>query len=105
MITVKDLLKTKGHSVYSTSPDATVYEALKLMADKGIGALVVLEDEKLVGIISERDYARKVILKGVDCNQEPIRVYGFVDDPDRKVFQMLYQPGRDRRNLHDIDDG
>jgi CBS domain-containing protein len=64
MITVKDLLKTKGHSVYSTSPDATVYDALKLMSDKGIGALVVLEDEKLVGIISERDYARKVILKG-----------------------------------------
>ena len=64
METVTDLLKTKGHLVYSISADATVYEALKLMADKEIGALVVFEDEKLVGLISERDYARKVILKG-----------------------------------------
>ena len=64
MLTVKDLLKNKGHFVYSISPDTTVYKALKLMADKEIGALVVLDDEKLVGIISERDYARKVILKG-----------------------------------------
>ena len=60
---VKKLLKSKGNAVYSTSPDATVYDALKLMADKEIGALVVLEEGKMVGIISERDYARKVILK------------------------------------------
>ena len=59
---VKDLLNSKGHHVYSVSPDETVYEALKIMADKEIGALVVLEKEKLVGILSERDYARKVIL-------------------------------------------
>jgi signal transduction histidine kinase/CBS domain-containing protein len=64
MITVKELLKNKGHQVYSTSPDAAVYEALKLMAEKSVGALVVLEDEALVGVISERDYARKVILEG-----------------------------------------
>ena len=64
MVTVEDLLKSKGRQVYSTSPDATVYEALSLMAEKAVGALVVLEDEKLVGIISERDYARKIILRG-----------------------------------------
>jgi len=64
MVTVKDLLDSKGRIVYSIPPDATVYEGLKLMAVKGIGALVVLEDEKLVGIISERDYARKIILEG-----------------------------------------
>jgi len=64
METVKDLLKIKGPLVHSISTDATVFEALKLMADKEIGALVVFEDEKLVGIISERDYARKIILKG-----------------------------------------
>ncbi len=61
---VKKLLKSKGHEVYSTSPDTTVYDALKVMAEKEIGALVVLEEEKMVGILSERDYARKVILKG-----------------------------------------
>lgn len=64
MVTISDLLKSKGNNVYSISVDATVYEALTLMADKQIGALVVFEAEKLVGIISERDYARKVILKG-----------------------------------------
>ena len=64
MVTVKDLLETKGNLVYSISAEATVFEALKSMADKGIGALMVLEDEKPVGIISERDYARKIILEG-----------------------------------------
>jgi signal transduction histidine kinase/CBS domain-containing protein len=64
MVTVEDLLKSKGRQVYSTTPDATVYEALRRMAEKSVGALVVLENDKLVGIISERDYARKIILKG-----------------------------------------
>ena len=73
MNTVRDLLKAKGYEVYSISPDATVYDALKLMSDKEVGALVVLEDEKLVGIISERDYARKVILKGKFSKDIPVR--------------------------------
>ena len=64
MKTVKQLLDAKGHNVWIIPPDASVYEALKLMADKDVGALLVLEAGKLVGIISERDYARKVILKG-----------------------------------------
>ncbi len=61
---VKKLLDKKGHDVYSVSPDATVYDALKIMAKKEIGALIVVEKDKMVGIMSERDYARKVILKG-----------------------------------------
>jgi CBS domain-containing protein len=61
---VRDILARKGNDVWSISPSASVYEAMKLMADKGIGALLVMEGEKLVGIISERDYARKVILQG-----------------------------------------
>ena len=61
---VKDLLDDKGHDTWTIGPDDTVLEALKLMADKGIGALVVTEKDKVVGIFSERDYARKVILKG-----------------------------------------
>lgn len=70
---IKKLLDEKGHEVYSTSPDATVYDALKLMAEKEIGALVVLEKEKLVGILSERDYARKVILKGKKSKRSQVR--------------------------------
>ena len=60
---VKQLLDSIGRDVDTVSPDETVYDALALMAKKEIGALVVLEKKKMVGIISERDYARKVILK------------------------------------------
>ncbi|MES2918699.1 MAG: CBS domain-containing protein [Pseudomonadota bacterium] len=63
MKTAADILKAKAHSqVYSVWPSATVLEAITLMAEKGVGALVVMEGERLVGIISERDYARKVVL-------------------------------------------
>jgi CBS domain-containing protein len=62
--TVGSLLQHKGRHVWSVSPDESVLEAISLMADKSIGALVVIADEKLVGIISERDYARKVVLQG-----------------------------------------
>ena len=61
---VSMILKQKGTQVWSIAPDATVYEALQLMANKGIGALLVMKDGKAVGVLSERDYARKVILKG-----------------------------------------
>ena len=64
MTTIRQLLLLKGDDIWSITPDATVMEALKLMADKDIGALLVMENDKLVGIISERDYARKVILFG-----------------------------------------
>ena len=61
---VKDILAVKGQDVWSIEPDASVYDAMKLMAEKEIGALMVMEGTKLVGLISERDYARKVILQG-----------------------------------------
>ena len=64
MKTVKDLLDYKGHEVLSLAPADTVYRAIEVMAEKSVGALVVLEGHRLVGILSERDYARKVILKG-----------------------------------------
>lgn len=64
MITVKNLLKDKGKDIWTVSPDTPVFYALELMASKDIGAIVVIQDGKLVGILSERDYARKVILKG-----------------------------------------
>lgn len=63
MRTIREILKLKGNQVYSVSPNTTVYDALKIMADKNIGAVLVLEENKLFGIMSERDYARKVVLK------------------------------------------
>jgi CBS domain-containing protein len=61
--TIAQLLDQKGRHIWSIGPDASVYEGIQLMADKGVGALVVMEEGRLVGIISERDYARKVVLK------------------------------------------
>ena len=64
MKTVACILRMKGHEVWTISPNATVYEALQLMAEKDVGALPVVDGHTLVGMISERDYARKVILSG-----------------------------------------
>lgn len=61
---VKHILEKKGNQVYSIYPDQTVFEALKLMSEKKVGALLVMESDNVLGIMSERDYARKVILQG-----------------------------------------
>jgi CBS domain-containing protein len=65
-------LERKGHDVWSIAPDATVYEAIRRMAEQGVGALVVLDGRKLAGIISERDYARKVILLDRSSKDTPV---------------------------------
>lgn len=70
---VKQILSEKGHEVWSTSPNATVFDALKYMSEKRVGALVVLEDLKVVGVFSERDYARKVILAGKSSKELPVK--------------------------------
>lgn len=64
MKTVKHILESKSPAIHAIAPDASVLDAIALMAEKGIGALVVMEGERLTGIVSERDYARKVILLG-----------------------------------------
>ena len=64
MKTIRQAMKEKDSEIWWTTPDTHVYTALGLMADKGVGALIVLDKEKIVGIFSERDYARKVILMG-----------------------------------------
>src|SRR4026208_1579162 len=67
--TLRPILARKGHHVWSVTPDTTVYEAIELMAEKGIGALVVVDDSTPIGILSERDYARKVALQGKSSRQ------------------------------------
>lgn len=73
MKTVDQVLGEKGREVFSIGPDASVYEALKLMADREIGALLVMERKNPVGLVSERDYARKVILKGHSSKELKVR--------------------------------
>jgi CBS domain-containing protein len=70
---VADILASKGSNVYSVTENITVYEALKVMGEKNVGALLVMEDDKLKGIISERDYARKIILKGKSSNETLVK--------------------------------
>src|SRR5947209_8252481 len=70
--TVSALLTEKDRAIWSIGPDATVYEALKIMAERGIGALLVIDGDTFVGVISERDYARKIILKGRSSQQTKV---------------------------------
>ena len=69
---VKELLKEKGHEVWSVPPDTTVLDAIELMRDKNIGALLVMDKDHLLGIVTERDYARKVILEGKYSRDIPV---------------------------------
>ncbi len=64
MKTARELLDNKGHDIWSISPERSVYEAIEMMAAREVGALMVMEGDRVVGVISERDYARKVIIKG-----------------------------------------
>lgn len=73
MTTVRELLQSKGKDIWSISPQASVYAALEIMADKNVGALMVIEEGQLVGIFSERDYARKGILHGRASKDTPVR--------------------------------
>jgi CBS domain-containing protein len=87
------LLKQKGGGVFSVTPEATVYQAIELMADKGIGALLVLEGGRLAGVISERDYARKVVLKGKTSKETRVReimtAHVFTVTPEQSVDDCM----------------
>lgn len=73
MNTVKDILQSKGSSVWSVAPETKVFDALKLMAEKNIGAVLVMDNERIDGILSERDYARKVALEGKSSKELPVK--------------------------------
>jgi CBS domain-containing protein len=71
--TISEILSNKGARVWAIAPEATVFEAIEMMADKNVGALLVMEKGRLVGIISERDYTRKVALRGKSSKQTAVR--------------------------------
>jgi CBS domain-containing protein len=109
-MTVHDILKRKGTDVYSVHPNETVYDAIKKMSDLNIGALLVLNDEKLEGIISERDYRNKVILQGRTSASTPVRdimvspVY-CVNSTDHINTCMKLMTDKKIRHLPVVDDG
>ncbi|HUS34306.1 MAG TPA: CBS domain-containing protein [Verrucomicrobiae bacterium] len=70
--TISAILREKGAAIHSISPEATVYEAIETMADRNIGALLVMSGQRLAGVISERDYTRKIALKGKQSKQTPV---------------------------------
>jgi CBS domain-containing protein len=100
MKTVRQLLGAKGTQIYSIRPDAKVFEALESMAEKDVGALIVTEGSRLVGIISERDYARKVRLHGKWSHDVPVREIMTEDvvtvDPSRTVEECMAIVTRER---------
>jgi CBS domain-containing protein len=71
--TIDAILAQKGSEIFSVSPDATVFEAVEIMANRNVGALLVIQDAKLVGLISERDYTRKVMLRGKRSRETQVR--------------------------------
>ncbi|TLY70639.1 MAG: CBS domain-containing protein [Gammaproteobacteria bacterium] len=103
MTTVRQLLEGKGRQVFSVGPQAPVLEAIRLMAEHHIGALLVMKGEALAGIVSERDYARKVILRGRSSSDTPVRdimtSQVLTVSPDTSVQQCM-QLVTDKRVRH-----
>ena len=93
MNTVRHILEVKGFDVWAISPNVVVLEALRLMAEKDVGALLVMEGEKLLGILSERDYARKVVLQGRASKEITVREIMtekvFSVHPDQTVHEVM----------------
>ncbi len=93
MNTVRHILEVKGFDVWAISPNVVVLEALRLMAEKDVGALLVMEGEKLLGVLSERDYARKVVLQGRASKEITVREIMtekvFSVHPDQTVHEVM----------------
>lgn len=107
---IKHILEAKGNDAWTITPDEPVYDALQLMADKNVGALVVAKDGQVIGVISERDYARKVILKGKSSRETLVREImtspAICVTPDKTVEQCLaLMTDKHIRHLPVVDDG
>ena len=110
MQTIRDILKLKGGDVWCVEPDATVFEALQRMAEKEVGALVVTEGAQVVGLITEREYARKVVLQGRSSPTTRVReimtspvVYIHLDQAIEECMALMTE--KRTRHLPVIDDG
>ena len=110
MKTVRDILKVKGSEVCCVDPNATVFEALQLMAEKELGALVVMEGAQVVGLISEREYARKIVLLGRTSPTTRVKeimispvVYSHLDQPIEECMALMTE--KRTRHLPVIEDG
>jgi CBS domain-containing protein len=104
MTTVRQLLDQKGRNIWSIHPDATVFDAIAKMADKDVGSLVVMDGDELVGIITERHYARNVVLKGKASPAMPVREimerHVVIARPEESVEQcMVLMTGKRIRHL------
>ncbi|MGP0057692.1 MAG: CBS domain-containing protein [Beijerinckiaceae bacterium] len=93
MTTVKQVLDHKGHEVFSIHPDATVYDAIKKMADQNVGSLAVMDNDELIGIVTERHYARNIVLRGRASPETPVRVIMETSviyaDPEQSVEECM----------------
>jgi CBS domain-containing protein len=111
MTTVAEILKSKSSAqIYSVAPSDTILSALRLMADKGIGALLVMEDGPIAGIFTERDYARKVVLLGRSSGDTPVRevmtrAVRFVRSTQSTDHCMALMTENRLRHLPVVDDG
>ncbi len=110
MTTVRHILDQKGPQVWFVHPDDTVYDAIKMMADRNVGALVVLDGSKIVGIVTERDYARNVFLKGRASPQTLVREIMQRNvvcvEPDKSIEEcMAIMSAKRVRHLPVINDG
>ncbi len=107
---VRHILDTKGKEIWHITPEDSVLDAIKLMAEKKIGALLVMEGDNLSGIVSERDYARKVILKGKSSKDTPVKeimtAEVIITNPRETVDKcMSLMTEKRMRHLPVIDDG
>ena len=109
MITIRDILQGKGNQIYSTTPGSSVFGALDLMARHNVGSLLVMEGKRLLGIFSERDYARKVILKGKSSRETLVREIMTPDPlviaPERTIKEcLIIMTERQVRHLPVVED-